>query len=134
MFDSLLLLRSIYLPPLRKLFFTPLSLLIWQKNPRTVATGQNSSSQNHVNVQTLIHYKDHWLHQQDFHSRGENKETYLILLLMGTPITVEKATLHVIDISLWNTHCNLPIKHWAQQLQKHAVQFTKNWRSDYKFV
>jgi hypothetical protein len=73
MFGSLLLLKSIHLPPLIELFFTPLSLLVWQKNPRTVATGQNSSAQN-VNIQTLIHYQDHWLHQQDSHSQ-ENKET-----------------------------------------------------------
>jgi len=44
MFVSSLLLKSIYLPPLRKLFLTPLSLLLRQKNPRTAATGQNSSS------------------------------------------------------------------------------------------
>jgi hypothetical protein len=46
MFGSLLLLKSIHLPPLRKLFFTS------QKNPRTVATGQNSSSQN-INNQNI---------------------------------------------------------------------------------
>ena len=112
MFASSLLLKSIYLLPMRKLFFTPLSLLLWQKNPRTVTTGQNSSSSNHDNIQTVIHYKEHWLHQQDSHNHlWENKETHLTLPSMCTPLIVEKATLHVTDnISLWNTHCNLSHK------------------------
>jgi hypothetical protein len=57
----------------------------------------------------------------------EHKETYSTLLSKGIALIVEKATLHVTDNICYETlKATFPIKHWAQQPQKHAVQFTKN--------
>ena len=51
---------------------------------------------------------------------------------MATPLIVEKGTLPVTgNISYETLNATFSIKHWAQQPQEHAAQFTKNWRSDY---
>jgi hypothetical protein len=67
------------------------------------------------------------LRQQDSYNHlQENKGTYLTLLSVGTPLIVEKAALHVTDIISYETlNATFPIKHWAQQPQKHAVQFQR---------
>jgi len=123
---SSLLLKSIYLPPLRKLFLTPLSLLLWQKKSRTVANGQT------VAPKTMSIFKHSFITRiNDCTSKTpthlwENKETYLTLLSMGTPLIVEKATLHVTDnISYKTLTATFPIKHRAQQPKKHAVQLQR---------